>query len=112
VGRAELEPLRTQFVAEMRQRVTRRAGEMLHPLVARLPAELDLTRWRNAVDSAAQRAGLLVSGELAAAARMIATEATPIGGRRPLERVQELVSFSVSASYFTVRAHLGVCVGR
>jgi hypothetical protein len=110
--RAELEPLRATFAAEMKKRLTRAAGEALHPLVARLREHVDLTRWRNAVDTAAQRAGLLVSGELAGAARMLATEATPPGAPRPLQRVHDLVSYSVSPSYFAVRAHLGVTVGR
>ena len=75
-------------------------------LVARLPEQPDLAQWRNAVDAAAQRAGLLVCGELAAAARMLATD----GRSRPQPRVHELVAYSVSPAYFAARQHLGIAV--
>ena len=78
-------------------------------LAARLPEPLDLARWRAAVDATAQRAGLLVAGELAAAARMLSSEASPLGAR-PSQRVADLVAFSVSPGYFAVRRHLGVAV--
>ena len=111
IGRAELEPLRTAFASEMQKRLTRQTAATLHALVSRLPDKPDLARWRTAVDIAAQRAGLLVCGELAAAARMLATEASPLGGQRPNQRVHDLVSYSVSPGYFAARAHLGVTVG-
>jgi tetratricopeptide (TPR) repeat protein len=110
IGRPELEPLVTPFVAEMQKRVTRAHGEQLVGLVERLPAQLDLAKWRNSVDAAAQRAGLLVSGELAATARMISSEPTVPGGLRPLQRVQELIAYSVSPAYFALRRHLNVTV--
>jgi hypothetical protein len=111
IGRAELEPLRTTFASEIQKRLTRQTAATLHALVSRLPDKPDLARWRTAVDIAAQRAGLLVCGELAAAARMLATEASPLGGQRPNQRIHDLVSYSVSPSYFAARAHLGVTVG-
>ena len=110
VGRPQLEPLISAFIPEMQKRLTRQIGEALVPLVNRLPDQVDLGRWRNAVDATAQRAGLLVAGELAGAARMLSTEAIAIGGLRPNQRVQELVSYSVSPSYFSARRHLGVTV--
>ena len=110
LGRPELEPLTSVFVPEIQKRLTRPIAEVLLSLVVRVPAEPDLARWRNAVDAAAQRAGLLVAGELAAAARMISSDATALGGLRPSQRVQELIGYSVSPSYFAVRRHLGVTV--
>ena len=110
-GRAALEPLASAFVPELKKTVTRPSAEALLALVTRLPDQPDLVRWRNAVDAAAQRAGLLVSGELAATARMVASESTVLGGLRPSQRVQELVAYSVSPIYFAVRRHLGVTVG-
>ncbi len=104
IGRPQLEPLRAQLAAEIGKRLSRETATQLHALVARLGDAPDLARWRSAVDAAAQRAGLLVSGELAATARMLATE----GG--PRQRVQDLVTFSVSPAYFAARAHLGVKV--
>ena len=63
-----------------------------------------------AIRWAAQRAGLLVCGELAAAARMISTEAAAPGRPLPNQRVHDLVAYSVSPAYFAARMHLGVAV--
>ena len=100
--------LRTAISAEIQKRLPRTGVAALRSIVERLPERPDLARWRTAVDLASQRAGFLVSGELAAAARMLSTEAS--AGGRPGQRVQQLVSYSVSPSYFAVRAHLGVTV--
>jgi tetratricopeptide (TPR) repeat protein len=100
--------LRTAIAAEIQKRLPRTGVTALRSIVERLPERPDLARWRTAVDLASQRAGFLVSGELAAAARMLSTEAS--AGSRPGQRVQQLVSYSVSPSYFAVRAHLGVTV--
>ncbi|MEO8845487.1 MAG: hypothetical protein ABI591_24525 [Kofleriaceae bacterium] len=106
LGRPQLEPQRTAFAEEMQKRLPRAAAEPLRALVARLPEQPDLARWRNAVEIAGQRAGLLVCGELAAAARMLATEA----GAHGRHRVLELVAYSVSPAYFAARQHLGIAV--
>jgi tetratricopeptide (TPR) repeat protein len=109
LGRPELEPLVSAFVPEIQKRLTRPAAETVLALVNSL-GKPDLARWRNAVDATAQRAGLLVAGELAATARMISSESTTAGGMRPAQRVQELIAYSVSPSYFAVRQHLGLAV--
>ncbi len=106
LGRAKLAPLRDVFAAEIGKRISGSRVDALAGLVARLPDQLDLGRWRNAVDAAAQRAGLLVAGDLAAAARMLSTEP----GAHGTQRVRELVAYSVSTEYFAARRHLGVAV--
>jgi tetratricopeptide (TPR) repeat protein len=98
---------RAQLAAEMQKRVPRRALESLAQLVAHLPEKPDVARWRACVDAAAQRAGLLVGGELAAAARMLSTDAASPGGA---QRVRHLVAYSVSPAHFEARRHLGVNV--
>ena len=105
VGRPELEPLVSVFAPAIKQSMTRPTAETLLALVDRLPAQLDLARWRAAVDATAQRCALLVSGELAATARM-----TALAGPRSQQRVAELVAWSVSPGYLAVRAQLGVTV--
>jgi tetratricopeptide (TPR) repeat protein len=107
LGRPELEPLTSVFAPEIQKHLTRPRAEAILALVERLPDRPDLARWRAAVDAAAQRAGLLVAGELAAAARM-----TALAGARPTHRVEELVAYSVSPGYFAIRKHLGVAVSR
>jgi hypothetical protein len=108
--RPQLEPLVEAIATELPKRLTRPTAEALLQLVHRLPERADLVRWRNAVDAAAQRAGLLISGDLAATARMIASEAAGPSGQRPTQRVQELVAYSVSPAYFAARRHLGLQV--
>jgi len=110
LGRAELEPQVAQLLPELQKRASRPTAEALAALASRLPEAPDLGRWRAAVDAAAQRAGLLVSGELAASARMLSSDAAIGGGARPSQRVAELVGYSVSPGYFAVRRHLGVTV--
>jgi hypothetical protein len=110
IGRAEALPLAGPLLAELKKRASRPAAEAVAALASRLPEALDLARWRAAVDATAQRAGLLVSGELAASARMLSADAALLGGARPRQRVAELVEYSVSPSYFAVRRHLGVAV--
>jgi hypothetical protein len=56
------------------------------------------------------RAGLLVCGELAAAARMASTEPAHPGGLRPADKVRDLIVYSVSPTYFAARRHLSLQV--
>jgi tetratricopeptide (TPR) repeat protein len=109
-ARPELEQATNQIAAELQRRLTRATGETLLTLVKRLPEKPDLSTWRNAVDAAAQRAALLVSGDLAATARMISSEPAGTSTQRPTQRVQELVAYSVSPAYFAARRHLQVTV--
>ncbi len=109
-ARPELEQATNQIAAELQRRLTRSTGETLLALVQRLPEKPDLAAWRTAVDAAAQRAGLLVSGDLAATARMISSDAAGVSAQRPTQRVQELVAYSVSPAYFAARRHLQVTV--
>lgn len=109
-ARPELEQATNQIATELQRRLNRASGETLLALVKRLPEKPDLAAWRNAVDAAAQRAALLVSGDLAATARMISSEAGGVSAQRPTQRVQELVAYSVSPAYFAARRHLGVTV--
>lgn len=99
IGRPELAPLVDVFAPAIQQHLAPAAAATLRAIVERLPASLDLARWRGAVDAASQRAGLLVAGELAAAARMT-----------PPRRVKDLIAYSVSPPYFEVRRHLGITV--
>ncbi|HEY4177802.1 MAG TPA: tetratricopeptide repeat protein [Kofleriaceae bacterium] len=107
VGRPELQPLVQVFAPQIRDHLTRPTAEALLALADRVPERPDLARWRTAVDVAAQRSALLVSGDLTAAARM-----TALGGPNPTQRVRELVAYSVSPGYFAARKHLGVALPR
>ena len=108
--RPELQPQIDVLAPEIHARLTPATAQAMRALLARVANPVDLTKWRNSVDAAAQRAGLLVSGELAATARMLASDPLVAGGLRPSQRVQDLVAYSVSPNYFQIRQHLGVAI--
>lgn len=64
--------------------------------------------WLVATDLTAARAGLLLAGDLEAAATLLATD--PIDGTGPSakQRLLELIYFSVTEECFTLRQHLGL----
>ncbi len=105
VGRPELEPLVSVFAPAIKASLTRPVAETLLQLVERLPDRPDLAKWRACVDAAAARAGFLVAGELAASAKMMALAAPRAG-----QRIRDLVAFSVSPAYLSLREHLGVAI--
>lgn len=106
----ELVPVTEAFSAEIQKRLTHQAIEALHGLVARLGERPSLRRWRDGVDTAARRAGLLVCGELEAAMRMVSSEPVLPDGPSARDKVRDLVVFSVSPGYFSARRHLGVSI--
>jgi tetratricopeptide (TPR) repeat protein len=109
-GRPELAPLVAAFSNAMQKRLDPQAAEVLRGFVDRLGERPNLARWRDAVDAAARRAGLLVCGELEAAARMVSIEPVLPDGPRARDKIRDLVVFSVSPGYFAARRKLGVAV--
>ncbi len=71
-------------------------------------ARADLRRWMQATELTACRAGLLLSGDLAAAKRIVSSEPASPGDLSPQDKMSELVAFSVSEPYFELRASLGI----
>ena len=102
-----------QYLPKMQKRMPPHALEQLGLIVQRFveaaPA-IDLAKWGHAVDAAAHRAGFVVCGDLATAARMIAAEPAVIGGPRVKDKVKELVLFSISEELFAIRAQLGLTI--
>jgi tetratricopeptide (TPR) repeat protein len=107
---AELAAMVASFSAEMQKRMTPQTAEVLRGLVGRLDERPNLVRWREAVNAAARRAGLLICGELEAAARMVSTGPALPDGPTAKDNVRDLVVFSVSPGYFAARQKLGVTV--
>jgi len=69
-----------------------------------------ITGWRSATDLTANRVGLILSNDLETAARLVATESGPMSTLSAKDRLRDLLAFSVSEGYFTVRRHLGIHV--
>jgi len=82
--------------AEPRQR----AHGVVMRLVARSPS-FNLSKWSRALARTADRAGLLVSGDLPAA-RRFAAEATALG--------EDLIDFALSPAHLTLRTELGLSI--
>ena len=63
------------------------------------------------MDLSAHRANLIVCNDLSVAARYIGQESTAVGGMAPKDKVKELVLYSISPTYFELRALLGIAIG-
>jgi tetratricopeptide (TPR) repeat protein len=74
-------------------------------------AKADLKRWLQALEVTACRAGLLLCADLEIAKKIIAAEPQLPGDLPPAEKVKELLVFSVSEQYFSLRKTLGIAVG-
>ncbi|MBX3130763.1 MAG: tetratricopeptide repeat protein [Polyangiaceae bacterium] len=72
---------------------------------------LELKPWLCSLELAACRAGLLVSGDVTAAARMLAVDGRVVGGLSAADRIRDAIPFSVSTRYATLRRTLGIGVG-
>lgn len=94
-------------------RMSPEARATLDAAVARLGQRgltLDMTRFLRAAEVLACRAGLLASGDVNAAGRMLAVDGRAVGGLSGAERTRGLVAFSISCRYAGLRASLGISV--
>jgi len=74
--------------------------------------EADINRWATAVDLTATRTGYLICNDLEVAARLVQTEPVSIGIAEPKDKLRDLLLWSISEEYFTVREHLGLMIGQ
>ena len=73
-------------------------------------AKANLKRWNQAVELTACRAGLVVSGDLDIAKKILGAEPQLPGDLSPAEKMKELLLFSVSEHYSAIRKALGIAV--
>jgi tetratricopeptide (TPR) repeat protein len=76
--------------------------------VAERGGQIDLLGWLRAVERAACRAGLLACGDVTVAARVLAIDTHLGAGMSAAERLRDLVPYSVSESYATLRQRIGI----
>jgi len=67
--------------------------------------------WMIAADLTGDRAGLLLCGDLATAAKMMTRIPSLVTDLNPTQRVTELTVFAVSDSHFRLRKELGIALG-
>ena len=100
-------PLRAALASRIdprRRAELERAIEALHARDGRV----DLTGWMRATEIASCRAGLLVCGDVTAAAHMLAVDGRVFGGMSAADRIRDLIPFSISDAYGKLRRTLGV----
>ncbi len=73
-----------------------------------LNAEAAATAWLGYSDLTAVRAGLVLCGDLETAALLLATDPPGVTPLTPKQRLVELIHFTVTEEFFTVRQHLGL----
>ncbi len=82
-------------------------GNMASPLVASAHNGL-VAEWRTQTDLTANRAGFILCNDLRTAALHIAREEPGLSSLDTKARLKDLVAYSVSEEYFSVRRHLGL----
>ncbi len=71
-------------------------------------SEVNLKRWLRSVEYTMDRAGLLLCGDVAVAARMLKKQIPERAMRA--DRLRALTAFVVSEEHFKLRAHLGTAL--
>ena len=102
-----------QYVPEMQKRMPPHVMEQLGAVVNRFiqaSPEINLAKWGHAVDATSHRAGFVVCGDLDVAARMVSAEPVVVGGPQVKDKIKELVLYSISEEFFTVRAQMGLTI--
>jgi hypothetical protein len=74
-------------------------------------AKANIKRWIQCVDITAARSGLLLCADLEIARKILAAEPQQPGDLPPQEKLKELLVFSTSEPYFTLRHALGIAIG-
>jgi golgin subfamily B member 1 len=111
---ADVAPIVQQYLPEMQRRIAPQMLEQLATVVNRFlkdMPEINLAQWGFSVDYATCRAGFIVSGDLEVAARVVSSEPTVVGGPQVNHKVADLVLYSISEEYFSVRQSLGLTIG-
>lgn len=102
------------LASELRARLPSGYPEQLRGLFERIEAAgypLDVGQWARGVEITAHRIGLILADDLGAAAQHIRQEREGFAFLTARDMVQELVNYSISEDYFTVRKTLGLAVG-
>jgi tetratricopeptide (TPR) repeat protein len=107
----ELEGAVLEAVSALEAGLQGPARDHLTRVVAKLltsGAALDLKRWVAGIDLTADRAGLIICHDLEMAARVIRASDDGSSSVPADERIKELVLYSVSPAYFTIRSRLSI----
>jgi tetratricopeptide (TPR) repeat protein len=102
-----------QYLPEMQKYMPPQLLEQLAAVVSRFvqaAPEINLAKWGHAVDAVSHRAGFVVCGDLEVAARMVSAEPVVVGGPQVKDKIKELVLYSISEEFFSVRQQMGLTI--
>jgi len=117
-----LGPPREELAKQLARNCSRKARKALEAAVQGIGAQftVELDRWVEGLTCSADRAGLLLSGDIYGALNLVLNEeATSSFERTPLEpipalrkrpRLEQLVAFVLSDEHFRLREQLGIAV--
>ena len=111
---ADMAPAVNQTAAELvkyMQPVQRDGLRMVVQRFVEDGARADLKQWMQTVEVTACRTGLLLCADMEIAKKIVSAEPQMPGDLTPAEKMKELLVFSVSEQYFTLRKTLGIAVG-
>jgi hypothetical protein len=97
--------LETSATGEYRDHLVHTVSKLLTDSAA-----LDLKRWVRSVDQAADRAGLVLCGDLETSVTLIRSEPARQGSIEPVSRARDVLTYSVSSNYLALRERLGISV--
>jgi tetratricopeptide (TPR) repeat protein len=97
--------LETAATGEYRDHLVHTVSKLLQDSAA-----LDLKRWIRSVDQAADRAGLILCGDLDMSAALIRREPARQGALDAVSRARDALVYSVSAAHIEVRERLAISV--
>jgi golgin subfamily B member 1 len=106
-------PEESRVADQLGARLDAAAKEALEAAVARLDkrgGKLDLLAWIRGVELTAQRAGLLLAGDLRIAMRIVSAEARPIADLSLEAKRGDLLRFAASDAYGKLRERMGVAI--
>ena len=101
------------LAGHLRKSVPRAVLEQVAAVAEKMPGDPKngtISGWRSATELTSNRVGFILCNDLEVAARSVATEAT-ISPLPAKVRLRDLLAYSVSEDYFTVRRHLGFAAG-
>jgi tetratricopeptide (TPR) repeat protein len=111
-GAGSAATLRDPGLAEtLHRHLDANAWERVRAAVGRVESSgstIDLRGYVRSLEIAATRVGLLLSGDLPTAGKLLSTDVREVAGLRAADRMRDLLPYAVSSSYAALRARLGV----
>jgi tetratricopeptide (TPR) repeat protein len=111
LSRSVPEPVLAQVAAFARQAAAAPVRKSGGKPAADTPVNGEIAGWRTATDLTANRVGFILCNDLETAARRVAVEAAGVSSLSAKDRLRDLLAYSVSEQYFSVRRHLGLALG-